>query len=49
MRDLEVVRDQPFTWGNITVSLGYAAVDARADDGLEEGLRGFLTLSHGIQ
>jgi hypothetical protein len=49
VRDLEVVRDQPFTWGNITVSLGYAAVDARADDGLEEGLRGFLTLSHGIQ
>lgn len=49
VRDLEVVRDQPVTWGNITVSFGYASVDAQEDAGLGEGLRGFLTLSHAVR
>jgi hypothetical protein len=49
VRDLAVVREQPVTWGNITVSLGYAAVDASADDELDEGFRGFMTLSHRFQ
>lgn len=49
MRDLELVRDQPVTWGNIAVSFGYVAVDAPAATGLAEGLWGFLTLSRGIR
>jgi hypothetical protein len=40
--DFALTHERGFRWGNITVSLGYTAVDSEADVVIEDGLRGFI-------
>jgi hypothetical protein len=50
LRDLALIREQSAAWGNITLSLGYAAVDQ--DSGvtqLDDGLRGFVSYSRELR
>jgi hypothetical protein len=50
VRDISVVREQPFAWGNIAVSLGYADADSGSGTSvLQDGLRGYATFSRGLR
>jgi hypothetical protein len=46
VQDVALTHERAYAWGNITVSLGYADVDASGDTVLEDGVRGFVTWMH---
>jgi hypothetical protein len=49
VRDIALTHDRAYAWGNITVSLGYSGVDSAGPVAVEDGVRGFLTWSHGLR
>jgi len=49
VRDLALTHERAVAWGNIKVSLGYSDVDSAGPVAVEDGVRGFLTWSHGLR
>jgi hypothetical protein len=49
VRDLALTHERAVAWGNIKVSLGYSDVDSAGPVAVGEGVRGFLTWSHGLR
>jgi hypothetical protein len=49
VRDLSLTHERSYSWGNITVSLGYSDVDEAGSAAVEEGVRGFVTWRHGYR
>ena len=49
VRDVALVHESAHAWGRITVSLGYADVDATGTVAVEHGWRGFLNWRHEIR
>lgn len=45
--DVAVTHERAYAWGNITLSLGYADVEATGTVAVEDGLRGFVTWRRG--
>jgi len=49
VRDLSLTHERSYSWGNITVSLGYSDVHGAGSAAVEEGVRGFVTWRHGYR
>ena len=49
VRDLSLTHERSYSWGNITVSLGYSDVHGAGSVAAEEGVRGFVTWRHGYR
>jgi hypothetical protein len=49
VRDLALVHESDHSWGTISVSLGYADVDASGTVAVEDGWRGFLNWRYEVR
>jgi hypothetical protein len=49
VRDIGLVHESEHSWGTISVSLGYADVDASGAVAVEDGWRGFLSWRHEVR
>ena len=47
--DVTLSHGRTVAWGNISVLLGYSDVDSAGPVAVEDGVRGYLTWSHGLR